>query len=148
MFLYISVGLAAITLLILVIRLGRLPPTHAGGIVIKQEEGRRLVLLVTSSANKEKWVLPKGRIEKKETPEFAAIREVMEETGVSAKPLKKAGTVTYRRKSGRVRIVYFLMAFEAFYNTSTEGRKLAWVEKEKAIKMLGAHSAVKVLKSI
>jgi len=111
-------------------------PTHAGGIVFKKEKGETLFLITTSSSNKLKWVLPKGRIEKHEAPQFAAIREVMEETGIQAKPIKNLGTVNYRRKTGRVVVAYFLMAFEKKHGTSTENRLVRWLPKEDAMELL------------
>ncbi len=120
-------------------------PTHAGGIVYKKEKGITLFLLVTSSANKSKWVLPKGKIEGSETGEFAAIREVMEEAGVSAKPVKKAGTVRYFKKGQRIAVVYFLMEFVHFYDTSSEGRKIAWLKKEEAVKRTASNNLKRIL---
>jgi len=52
----------------------------AGGIVIKKERGRPRVLLIKDSYGR--WIWAKGHIEKKETVEKAAIREVSEETGL------------------------------------------------------------------
>lgn len=127
---------------------GTQKPTHAGGIVYKKEKGRILFLVVTSAANKNKWVLPKGRIEENETPAFAAVREVMEEAGVHAKPLKKAGTVKFYKKGRRTVIVYFFMEFVHFYDTSTENRRLAWVGKEEAVKRLGFTNARNIFSKI
>lgn len=42
-----------------------------------------------------KWDLPKGKIEKRETPEIAAIREVQEECGLLNLRIKKELTPTY-----------------------------------------------------
>lgn len=61
----------------------------AGGIV--QNDSKELLFIF----RREKWDLPKGKIEKKETPETAAIREVEEETGVSNLHLKKKIGETY-----------------------------------------------------
>jgi len=41
------------------------------------------------------WVLPKGKIEPFETPPEAALREVLEETGVRAKIMCPLGTTEY-----------------------------------------------------
>ncbi|HAV21768.1 MAG: NUDIX domain-containing protein [Firmicutes bacterium] len=41
------------------------------------------------------WTLPKGKIEPSETPREAALREVLEETGVSAKIICALGTTEY-----------------------------------------------------
>lgn len=48
-----------------------------------------------------KWDLPKGKIEKDESPEQAAIREVEEECGVSGLVLEEKITVTYHIYSAK-----------------------------------------------
>ncbi|GMA35773.1 hypothetical protein GCM10025876_19770 [Demequina litorisediminis] len=41
------------------------------------------------------WCLPKGHIEGEETPEEAAIREVAEETGITAEIIRPIGVIDY-----------------------------------------------------
>ncbi|MFH1846941.1 MAG: NUDIX hydrolase [Candidatus Omnitrophota bacterium] len=52
----------------------------AGGVVIKKEKNSFQILLIKDSYNR--WTWPKGHIEKGETKEVAALREVTEETGL------------------------------------------------------------------
>lgn len=61
----------------------------AGGIVFN-EKGDILMIRRHS-----KWDLPKGKIEKAETPEQAALREVQEETGLSELEIHKPASTTY-----------------------------------------------------
>ncbi|MBS1757373.1 MAG: NUDIX domain-containing protein [Bacteroidetes bacterium] len=61
----------------------------AGGII--QNEKKEILFIY----RRNKWDLPKGKIEKKETPEIAAQREVEEETGVKELSLKKKIDETY-----------------------------------------------------
>ena len=61
----------------------------AGGIV--QNEKKEILFI----HRRGKWDLPKGKLEKKETPEIAAAREVEEETGVKDLKLKKKIGETY-----------------------------------------------------
>jgi len=61
----------------------------AGGIV--QNEKKDVLFIFRRG----KWDLPKGKLEKKETPETAAAREVEEETGVKDLKLKKKIGETY-----------------------------------------------------
>ena len=59
--------------------------SHAGGIVFRVIGDVPEFLIVTSRSNPEHWVLPKGHIEPGESPRSAAVREVLEETGVEAR---------------------------------------------------------------
>ena len=52
----------------------------AGGVVIKEEKGRAMVLLIKDSYGH--WTWAKGHIEKGETPAETAVREISEETGL------------------------------------------------------------------
>ena len=60
----------------------------AGGAVVS--EGKLLVIF-----RREKWDLPKGKIDKGETPEFAAVREVAEECGIAGHKIAKVLSPTF-----------------------------------------------------
>lgn len=61
----------------------------AGGVVFYNN---KILMLKKRSGD---WVLPKGHIEKGENAEVAARREVLEEGGVEAKPLRFLGEIDY-----------------------------------------------------
>jgi len=61
----------------------------AGGIVQNDEKDLLFIF------RRGKWDLPKGKMEKNETPELAAAREIEEETGVKKLKLKKKIGDTY-----------------------------------------------------
>ncbi|MFN5135598.1 MAG: NUDIX hydrolase [Chitinophagaceae bacterium] len=63
--------------------------TAAGG-VVENEKGEILLIF-----RRGKWDLPKGKLDKGETIEQCAVREVMEETGLTNVELKEALTITY-----------------------------------------------------
>lgn len=69
--------------------------TSAGGIVIV---GNALLLLRKYNGD---WVLPKGRVEVNEEVSKAALREVLEESGVKAEIVKYIGEITYPLNSHR-----------------------------------------------
>jgi len=55
----------------------------SGGIVIaKAEPAPNVALIEVDRGNKREWVIPKGHIEKGESREEAALREISEETGL------------------------------------------------------------------
>ena len=83
----------------------------AGGMVFRRN-GETHILLIKD--HNDKWTLPKGFIEKGETSEEAALREVREETGVkNLKVIEKLGNVKYfyileNEKIFKI-VVFFLM---------------------------------------
>ena len=67
-----------------------IPIVVAAGGVVTNKEGKVLFIY-----RNEKWDLPKGKIDKGETIEAAALREVMEETGVKGLEIENFLRVTY-----------------------------------------------------
>ena len=67
--------------------------TSCGGVVIFRG---KILLLYKNYKNKyEGWVLPKGTVEEGEEYKETAVREVKEETGVSASIIKYVGKSQY-----------------------------------------------------
>lgn len=69
----------------------------SGGVVFRKRDGRIEVTVIsrTARSGQKVYCLPKGWIEKGETPEEAAIREVREETGLTGRILQKIGEINY-----------------------------------------------------
>ena len=67
--------------------------TSCGGVVIFR--GKVLLLYKNYKNKYEGWVLPKGTVEKGEEHDETALREVKEETGVSASIIKYVGKSNY-----------------------------------------------------
>ncbi len=68
----------------------KLPVVQAGGGLVRNKSGKMLFIF-----RKGKWDLPKGKIDKSETLEKGAKREVIEETGVKKLQLIGLAGVTY-----------------------------------------------------
>ena len=68
----------------------KLPVVQAGGGLVRNQSGKMLFIF-----RKGKWDLPKGKIDKGETLEKGAKREVKEETGVKKLQLNGMAGVTY-----------------------------------------------------
>jgi ADP-ribose pyrophosphatase YjhB (NUDIX family) len=68
----------------------KLPVVQAGGGLVRNQSGKMLFIF-----RKGKWDLPKGKIDKGETLEKGAKREVKEETGVKKLQINGLAGVTY-----------------------------------------------------
>jgi 8-oxo-dGTP pyrophosphatase MutT (NUDIX family) len=126
----------------------------AGGVVFRREGGAVEVALI-SVGEAGRWMLPKGLVGRRETPEQAALREVREETGLEAEIVAPLETVEYwyfaRAGAGRVRyhkfVHFFLMRFVAgdVAEHDAEVNEARWVRIEEAAGMLAFKGERKVL---
>ncbi|WP_236790345.1 NUDIX hydrolase [Amycolatopsis sp. GM8] len=69
--------------------------TSAGGLVVDADRLRAVLIGRLDRHGKLLWSLPKGHIEDGETLPETALREVKEETGISARVLSPLGTIDY-----------------------------------------------------
>jgi 8-oxo-dGTP diphosphatase len=83
----------------------------AGGIVVRDGAHRRIA--VVQRSKDDRWVLPRGKLERDENPAAGARREVVEETGHRVKVFEFLGALTYRAR-GRPKVVQFwrMQAYE------------------------------------
>jgi 8-oxo-dGTP diphosphatase len=84
--------------------MARTPVLAAGGIVLRQA-ATPLVAIVRLRKRNE-WVLPKGKLDRGETPRAAAEREVNEETGHDVSVHEFLGTLVYDSRGGS-KVVHF-----------------------------------------
>ncbi|MCL2223486.1 MAG: NUDIX hydrolase [Defluviitaleaceae bacterium] len=90
-----------------------------GGVVIYKN--RVLVLYKNQNGRHLGWVMPKGNIEQDETHKQTALREVKEESGVSARILKYLGKTQYSFKGNPEQelisktVHWYLMTTNSFY---------------------------------
>ncbi|MEO0246569.1 MAG: NUDIX hydrolase [candidate division WOR-3 bacterium] len=127
----------------------------AGGVVFRKSEERLQILLISVKEGKI-WTLPKGLVEKGERPEKAALREVKEETGVTAKIVKfidKIDLWFYQEENGeRVRhhkiVYYYLMEYESgsLEDHDFEVVDVKWFEAEEALSILSYQKDREIVK--
>ena len=102
---------------------------------MRRDGSRPRFLLVTARRSPGEWVLPKGHIEKGETAAEAAVREVLEESGVTAVARERIGDLKYNTPRGRIRARFFAMAFKSEAEPG-ESRERAWLTADDARKRL------------
>jgi len=79
-------------------RLQRVEETSAGGLVVDRREGAAPHAALIGRIDRRGrllWSLPKGHVEAGETNEDAAVREVMEETGITGRVVAPLGTIDF-----------------------------------------------------
>src|SRR5512141_3430952 len=86
----------------------------SGGAVITLRNGMPHVALI-ATRNRTRWGLPKGAVSEGETSEQAALREVLEETGLEAEIVKPLDTIEYFFRAGdtliKKRVDFYLMRY-------------------------------------
>jgi 8-oxo-dGTP pyrophosphatase MutT (NUDIX family) len=107
--------------------------------------GRRY-LLVEANGTRDRWVFPKGHVEDGEAAVETASREVTEEAGVRARPLRRLRRVEQKQEGRPISIIYFLMAY-AGRGTPHEKRRVRWLAFDEAIEALDMEKSRRVLRS-
>ncbi|HET7436568.1 MAG TPA: NUDIX hydrolase [Thermoanaerobaculia bacterium] len=122
----------------------------SGGAVISQRDGALHVALI-ATRHKTRWGLPKGAVSEGETSEQAALREVLEETGLEARIVKLLDTIEYFFRAGdtliRKRVDFYLMEYVGGVLTPqlSEVDDVAWFELSQAIERASFDSERKLL---
>lgn len=98
---------------------------EAAGGAVKNSEGKLLMI-----HRRGKWDLPKGKIDKGETPEKAAVREVEEECGISGLKITRTLSPTYHTyKEGE----QLILKKTYWYEMSTSDSKTLVPQTEEGI---------------
>ncbi|MCX7728222.1 MAG: NUDIX domain-containing protein [Bacteroidia bacterium] len=120
----------------------------AGGLIQKQNTNEFLFIF-----KKGKWDLPKGKIDESENAEEAAIRECVEETGISELEIKKNLGLTYhifnQKNKWILKITqWYLMHSENHHKLHPqyeEGiEKAEWIKKQEVQNMVLSHTYLSV----
>lgn len=105
----------------------------AGGIVVDRVDGLWSLLMILQASDNA-WKFPKGHIDRGESPEETAVREVAEETGVLCSIVGDIGTTGYTfttKKGTQVeKIVWWYLMKPTGYADATHAHEvleLRWV---------------------
>jgi 8-oxo-dGTP pyrophosphatase MutT (NUDIX family) len=109
----------------------------AGGVLVRRgEQGPEVAVI--HRPKYEDWSLPKGKLDGDESYEQAALREVEEETGMHAELGPQLGSIHYRDRKGRTKLVrYWLMrATGGEFRPGSEVDELRWLDPDAARELL------------
>src|SRR5258708_18753023 len=124
----------------------------AGGVVFRRGKAG-IEVLICKAASYHRWVLPKGLVNKGESREQAARREVEEEVGVRARIVESLGEpekYIYSVRGVRIfKVVhYFLMEYESGDEAvhDHEMEEVRWVPVDEGITLLAYEGAKAMLR--
>jgi 8-oxo-dGTP diphosphatase len=110
----------------------------AGGVIVRDSE-RGPEVCVVHRPHREDWSLPKGKLDPGETFEQAALREVVEETGITCELGDELPETRYQDQKGRAKVVrYWLMRVvdDPGFQPNDEVDELRWVPPGEAAELL------------
>lgn len=122
----------------------------SGGAVIMFRDGAPFVAMI-ATRGRTRWGLPKGAVSQGETSEAAALREVLEETGLQADIVKPLDTIEYFFRAGdtliKKRVDFYLMQHTGGTLTPqlTEVDDVEWVPLSEGIERASFESERKLL---
>ena len=125
----------------------------AGGAVVALRNGSLLVAMI-ATRGRTRWGLPKGAVSKGETTEEAALREVLEETGLRGSIVRPLDTIEYFFRAGdtliQKRVDFYLMRYMGgeMEPQLSEVDDAAWVDLEDGIRRSSFDSERKLLVQI
>jgi 8-oxo-dGTP diphosphatase len=124
----------------------------AGGIIFRRS-GDLVEVALIATKKKTVWTLPKGIIDKNESPEMAAVREIQEETGLTGVIIDQIGEKSYwfylkdENAKCKKTVTYFLLEYVSgdTSNFSWEVDEARWFPIEEASRSLAYRSDREVL---
>jgi 8-oxo-dGTP diphosphatase len=116
----------------------------AGGLVIGDDGAVALV----HRPRYDDWAFPKGKLDKGESWEAAALREVEEETGLRCRLGDELSPTSYRDPKGRAKVVRYwrMQPLEGEFVPSDEVDELRWVAPADAPALLSYEHDRKLLR--
>lgn len=100
-------------------------------------KNENIEILILTSRNSKKWIVPKGVIEEKYSAELTALKETEEEAGVTGDIIREVvGTYKYKKWDSICRVKVFPLRVTKVFEKWDEMdfRKRMWVKPKEAIK--------------
>jgi 8-oxo-dGTP diphosphatase len=109
----------------------------AGGLVVR-ESGGLVEVAIVHRPRHDDWSLPKGKLAPGEEWASAALREVEEETGMRCELGEELGSVRYRDRKGRPKLVRWwrMRPLGGEFAPGDEVDELRWLAPAEALELL------------
>jgi 8-oxo-dGTP pyrophosphatase MutT (NUDIX family) len=123
---------------------------QSGVIPYRVRNGRVEILLITTR-DRQRWVIPKGGIVSGMTPPASAAKEAWEEAGVIGQvDGTQLGTYKYRKRGKIYRVKMYLLPVEivSSYYPEASIRYRRWLDAKQAMKLIKQTSLKRILKGI
>jgi 8-oxo-dGTP diphosphatase len=127
------------------------PVRAAGGVVWRRNDEGDLEVVVIHRPAYDDWTLPKGKLDRGESDEAAARREVEEETGLDCRLGPELTSTSYTDGKGRDKVVrYWAMQVESQRDRPPDHEvdRWEWVPAERAERLLSYPRDRRVLRSL
>jgi 8-oxo-dGTP pyrophosphatase MutT (NUDIX family) len=110
----------------------------AGGLVCRPGPAGLVEVAVVHRPAYDDWSFPKGKLERGETAEAAALREVAEETGLECSLVEPFGCTRYMDRRGAAKTVcYWIMkVIGGRFSPGYEVDQLRWLTASEALALL------------
>jgi 8-oxo-dGTP pyrophosphatase MutT (NUDIX family) len=110
----------------------------AGGVVRRNGSRGAMRIAVVHRPGYDDWSFPKGKVDRGETLEETALREVEEETGLRCKLVSPLGCTAYADHKGRDKVAcYWLMdVVSGRFRAGSEIDEVRWVTIDDALDLL------------
>ena len=118
---------------------------EAGAVTFRRTENRIEFLIVRSKRDPSKWIFPKGHIERGETAEIAATRELEEEAGVAGKNIGFLGVIEFTYDGKILNVQYFLHEYIECIGPGEAGRSPTWCSFEETCRVLSFKECIKLI---
>lgn len=121
-----------------------------GAVVYKRVNNDYLFLVIKQRAGH--YSFPKGHVEKNESEEETAYREILEETGIKVKlNLNFRSVITYSPKAGIIKdVVYFIAEYASGKEVPQESEvsDVFWANKSEVLSLITFENSRKVFEKV
>lgn len=100
----------------------------AGGVIVRRDADGQAEVLIVHRPRYDDWSLPKGKLDPGESHEDGALREILEETGLTCQLGDEIAQARYTDSKGRSkRVRYYLMdPLEGAFEVNDEVDEIRW----------------------